>query len=95
MSIDTPPPTVSGDLHLGHCYSYSQTDFLARYWRMRGYNVYYPMGWDDNGLPTERLVEQRLGIVPQDVGRESFARRFASSATRWRLAMSGYGGAWA
>ncbi len=73
-SIDTPPPTVSGDLHLGHCYSYSQTDFLARYWRMRGRDVYFPMGWDDNGLPTERLVEQRLGIVPQDVGRESFGR---------------------
>jgi valyl-tRNA synthetase len=73
-AIDTPPPTVSGELHLGHCYSYTQTDFLARYWRMRGCNVYYPMGWDDNGLPTERLVEQRLGIVPQDVGRDQFGR---------------------
>ncbi len=71
-AIDTPPPTVSGDLHLGHCYSYSQTDFMARFWRMNGHNVYYPMGWDDNGLPTERLVEQRLGIKPAKVGREKF-----------------------
>ncbi|MCB9139959.1 MAG: valine--tRNA ligase [Caldilineaceae bacterium] len=71
-AIDTPPPTVSGDLHLGHCYSYSQTDFMARFWRMSGYNVFYPMGWDDNGLPTERLVEKRLGIKPIQVGREKF-----------------------
>ncbi|MBU1879353.1 MAG: valine--tRNA ligase [Chloroflexi bacterium] len=71
-AIDTPPPTVSGDLHLGHCYSYSQTDFMARFWRMNGYNVYYPMGWDDNGLPTERLVERSLGIKPAQVGRAQF-----------------------
>jgi len=49
-SIDTPPPTVSGHLHLGHVYSYSHTDFMARFWRMNGYNVFYPMGYDDNGL---------------------------------------------
>jgi valyl-tRNA synthetase len=72
-AVDTPPPTVSGDLHLGHCYSYSQTDFLVRFWRMNGRNVYYPMGWDNNGLPTERLVERSLGIKPADVGREAFA----------------------
>ncbi|MGD2177475.1 MAG: class I tRNA ligase family protein, partial [Anaerolineae bacterium] len=71
-SIDTPPPTVSGHLHLGHVYSYSQTDFLARFWRMNGYNVFYPMGYDDNGLPTERLVERRLGIKDVEVGREAF-----------------------
>jgi len=71
-AIDSPPPTVSGELHLGHCYSYAQTDFIARYRRMRGDNVFYPMGWDDNGLPTERLVEQRLGIAPRNVSRESF-----------------------
>lgn len=73
-SIDTPPPTVSGRLHLGHCYSYSQADFIARFMRMRGYNVYYPMGWDDNGLPTERLVETRLGVSPEEVGRENFVQ---------------------
>lgn len=74
-SIDTPPPTVSGHLHLGHVYSYSHTDFLARFWRMNGYRVFYPMGYDDNGLPTERLVERRLGIRPTEVGREAFIER--------------------
>jgi len=71
-SIDTPPPTVSGDLHMGHCYSYSQPDFYARFHRMNGSNVFYPMGWDDNGLPTERLVERRIGITPESVGVEAF-----------------------
>ena len=71
-SIDTPPPTVSGLLHLGHVYSYSHTDFMARFWRMNGYNVFYPMGYDDNGLPTERLVEKRLGITAAQVGRRAF-----------------------
>ena len=56
--IDTPPPTVSGFLHMGHIYSYAQTDFIARYQRMKGKNVFYPIGFDDNGLPTERLVEK-------------------------------------
>src|ERR1044072_4316230 len=54
FSIDAPPPTVSGPLHLGHAFSYPQTDVLARFQRMRGRAVFYPMGWDDNGLPTER-----------------------------------------
>lgn len=58
-SIDTPPPTVSGTLHIGHIFSYCHTDFVARYKRMRGYNVFYPMGFDDNGLPTERYVEKK------------------------------------
>ena len=71
-AIDTPPPTVSGHLHLGHTYSYSHTDFMARYFRMRGHNVYYPMGYDDNGLPTERLVQKWEGITAQDVGRPAF-----------------------
>jgi len=74
-SIDTPPPTVSGHLHLGHVYSYSQTDFMARFWRMNGRNVYYPMGYDDNGLPTERLVEKRLGIRATEVGRQAFIEK--------------------
>jgi valyl-tRNA synthetase len=74
-AIDTPPPTVSGKLHLGHTFSYSQTDFMARFWRMKGYNVFYPMGFDDNGLPTERLVENREGIRARDIGREAFIER--------------------
>lgn len=59
FSIDTPPPTVSGSLHIGHVFSYTHADLIARYKRMRGYNVYYPMGYDDNGLPTERFVEKK------------------------------------
>ncbi len=74
-SIDTPPPTVSGHLHLGHVYSYSHTDFMARFWRMNGFNVFYPMGFDDNGLPTERLVEKRLGVRVADIGRSAFIAR--------------------
>jgi valyl-tRNA synthetase len=73
-AVDTPPPTVSGDLHLGHVYSYSQAEFIARFRRMRGYNVYYPMGYDDNGLATERLVEKRRKVRAQEVGREAFIR---------------------
>lgn len=72
FAIDTPPPTISGNLHLGHVYSYSHTDFMARFFRMQGYNVYYPMGYDDNGLPTERLVQKQEGITAQEVGRQAF-----------------------
>jgi valyl-tRNA synthetase len=65
FAIDTPPPTVSGSLHIGHVFSYTQTDLLARYQRMKGKDVFYPMGWDDNGLPTERRVQAVFGITCQ------------------------------
>ncbi len=62
--IDTPPPTVSGSLHAGHAFSYTHQDLIARYQRMTGKNVAYPMGWDDNGLPTERRVQNVYGVRP-------------------------------
>ncbi|MGI8537625.1 MAG: valine--tRNA ligase [Mycobacteriales bacterium] len=61
-AIDTPPPTVSGSLHVGHMFSYTHTDLIARFQRMRGKSVFYPMGWDDNGLPTERRVQSFYGV---------------------------------
>jgi valyl-tRNA synthetase len=62
FSIDTPPPTASGSLHMGHVFSYTHTDCMARYKRMAGFNVFYPIGWDDNGLPTEKRVQNFYGV---------------------------------
>ena len=70
--IDTPPPTVSGVLHMGHIFSYCQADFVARYKRMQGFDVFYPMGFDDNGLPTERLVEKTIGKKAVEMKKEEF-----------------------
>ena len=74
-SIDTPPPYVSGDLHVGHAMSYGQAEFVARFKRMQGYEVFYPMGFDDNGLPTERYVQRKLDIDKQDLGRTRFIQK--------------------
>jgi valyl-tRNA synthetase len=80
-AIDTPPPTVSGFLHLGHVYSYSHADFMARFWRMNGRNVLYPMGYDDNGLPTERLVERESGFTAEQLGRPAFIQQCLEIST--------------
>ncbi len=73
-SIDTPPPTVSGNLHIGHIFSYTQTDILARFARMSGYSVFYPFGFDDNGLPTERYVEKKLDVRAHTMLRSEFIK---------------------
>lgn len=71
-SIDTPPPTVSGKMHIGHSFSYSQQDIVARYKRLKGFNVFYPFGTDDNGLPTERLVEKLKKVQSTRMDRSEF-----------------------
>jgi valyl-tRNA synthetase len=71
-SIDTPPPTVSGKMHVGHSFSYAQQDFVIRYKRMKGHNVFYPFGTDDNGLATERLIEKTKKVRARDMPRDEF-----------------------
>ena len=73
-SIDTPPPTVSGKMHIGHASSYSQMDFIARYKRMKGFNLFYPFGTDDNGLPTERLIEKEKKVRSVEMDRDDFIK---------------------
>lgn len=70
--VDTPPPTVSGQLHIGHVYSYAQADFVVRFQRMIGKNIFYPIGFDDNGLPTERLVEKQKQVKANQMDRGQF-----------------------
>ena len=82
-SIDTPPPTVSGSLHIGHIFSYTQAEMIARYRRMRGFNVYYPFGFDDNGLPTERLVEKEDDIRASDMPRSEFTERCRRTSEKY------------
>ena len=72
FSIDTPPPTISGRMHIGHAFSYSQGDMIARFQRMRGKNVFYPFGTDDNGLPTEKLVEKKHKVTANFMKRDEF-----------------------
>ena len=72
FSIDTPPPTLSGNMHIGHAFSYSQQDFIARFNRMKDGNLFYPFGTDDNGLPTERYVEKKNNIKSKDMSRAQF-----------------------
>lgn len=72
FSIDTPPPTVSGTMHIGHACSYTHHDFIARFKRMQGFNVFFPWGMDDNGLPTERYVEKKLNVKASSMSRQEF-----------------------
>ena len=82
-SIDTPPPTVNGKIHIGHIFSYSQTEMIARYKRLRGYNIFYPFGFDDNGLPSERLVEKEQGKKAHEIGREEFSKLCYETTDRY------------
>ena len=82
-SIDTPPPTVSGSLHIGHIFSYTQAEMIARFKRMQGYNVFYPFGFDDNGLPTERLVEKDEGIIAKNFPRSEFIKKCITTTEKY------------
>jgi valyl-tRNA synthetase len=82
-SIDTPPPTVSGSLHIGHIFSYAQAEMIARFHRMQGRNVFYPFGFDDNGLPTERLVEREQGILAHQLDRSEFIARCMETTEKY------------
>lgn len=84
-SIDTPPPTVNGKIHMGHIFSYSQTEMIARYKRLRGYNIFYPFGFDDNGLPSERLVEKEQGKKAHEIGREAFSKLCYETTDKYEL----------
>src|SRR3989338_5817067 len=74
FSVDTPPPTVSGKMHIGHAFSYAQQDFIVRYKRMHGFNIFYPFGTDDNGLATERMIESMKNVRSQEMQRRDFVK---------------------
>ena len=82
-SIDTPPPTVSGSLHIGHIFSYTQAEMVARFRKFTGYNVFYPFGFDDNGLPTERLVEKEEGIKANDLPRDVLYEKCMTTTAKY------------
>ena len=82
-SVDTPPPTVSGKLHVGHIFSFTQAEMIVRYHRLKGENVYYPFGFDDNGLPTERLVEREEGIYAKDLPRSEFIEKCTTTKDKY------------
>ena len=73
-SIDTPPPTVSGTMHMGHAFAFAQQDFIARYKKMAGFNVFHPFGFDNNGLATALMVEKKRGIKQKDFERDEFIK---------------------
>jgi valyl-tRNA synthetase len=83
FSIDTPPPTISGSLHIGHIFSYTQAEIIARFHRMQGKNVFYPFGFDDNGLPTERLVEKEENIRAAALPRSEFIERCLKTTRKY------------
>ncbi|MCR5755098.1 MAG: valine--tRNA ligase [Acetatifactor sp.] len=83
FSIDTPPPTVSGKLHIGHVFSYTQAEMIARFKRMQGYDVFYPFGFDDNGLPTERLVEREEKIHANMLPRSAFRQKCTQTIKKY------------
>ncbi|MDB5037945.1 MAG: valyl-tRNA synthetase [Bacteriovoracaceae bacterium] len=87
-SIDTPPPTVSGRLHIGHVFSYTHTEIISRYKRMQGFNVYYPFGYDDNGLPTELLTEKEHGIRSHQVDRKKFRELCLETGKKYSVLFS-------
>ncbi len=83
-SIDTPPPTVSGKIHIGHIFSYTQAEVIARFKRMQGYNVFYPFGFDNNGLPTERLVEKEIGKKGSEMPRNEFIENCLETTSKYQ-----------
>ena len=89
FSIDTPPPTVSGKLHIGHVFSYTQAEIIARFKRMQGYDVFYPFGFDDNGLPTERLVERDEKIRANTLPRSEFRAKCMQTVGKYEAEFKG------